>query len=118
MSNTLNTPIEALEHNYPLRLEEYSLRQHSGGKGQHYGGDGLVRAIRFLCPVSVTVTSERRKKPPYGLQDGLPGKPGKNSPIKNNSETELPGKITLNLQANDILRLETPGGGGWGQPQE
>ncbi len=118
MSNTLNTPIEALEHTYPLRVEAYSLRQNSGGTGQHHGGDGLVRAIRFLSPVSVTVTSERRQRPPYGLQGGNPGQPGKNSLIQNDTETRLPGKITRNLQAGDILRLETPGGGGWGNPQE
>ena len=118
MSNTLNTPIEALEYNYPLRLEEYSLRQQSGGAGQHRGGNGLVRAIRFLSPVTVTVTSERRQKSPYGLQGGKPGQPGKNSLTRNGKETEIPGKITLNLQSGDILRLETPGGGGWGKPQE
>ena len=115
MSNTLNTPIEALEHNYPLRLEEYSLRQNSGGKGQHYGGNGLVRTIHFLNPVTVTVTSERRQSHPYGLQGGQPGRPGKNILIQNGEEREIPGKITLNLKAGDILRLETPGGGGWGQ---
>ncbi|MBE2223077.1 MAG: hydantoinase B/oxoprolinase family protein [Anaerolineae bacterium] len=118
MSNTLNTPIEALEHTYPLRLETYSLRQNSGGKGQHRGGDGLVRAIRFLSPVSVTVTSERHQKQPYGLQSGSPGERGKNILIQNGDETEIPSKITLNLKTGDMLRLETPGGGGWGKPQE
>ncbi|PIE80933.1 MAG: 5-oxoprolinase [Chloroflexi bacterium] len=117
MSNTLNTPIEAMEHLYPLRIEEYSLRQNSGGTGKHQGGDGLVRALRFLSPVSATITSERRQKPAYGLHQGNPGAPGKNSLITNNVETQLPSKVTLHLQANDILRLETPGGGGWGSPE-
>ena len=117
MSNTLNTPVEALEHTYPLRVEAYSLRQNSGGIGQHHGGDGLVRAIRFLSPVSVTVTSERRQRPPYGLQGGNSGQPGKNSLVQNETETQLPGKITLALQTGAMLRLETPGGGGWGTPK-
>jgi N-methylhydantoinase B/oxoprolinase/acetone carboxylase alpha subunit len=118
MSNTLNTPIEALEHNFPLLIEEYSLRQNSGGKGQHHGGDGLVRAIRFLSPVTITVTSERRQKPPYGLQDGEPGQSGINILIKNGVAEAVSGKVTLNLESGDILRLETPGGGGWGKPQK
>jgi len=118
MSNTLNTPIEALEHNYPLHLEEYSIRQHSGGTGQHHGGNGLIRAIRFLSPASITVTSERRQAPPYGLQGGQPGQPGKNSLIQNGTEKEIPSKTTLTLHSGDILRLETPGGGGWGTPKE
>ncbi len=118
MSNTLNTPVEAMEHLYPLRIEEYSLRQDSGGSGKHQGGDGLVRAIRFLSPVSATITSERRQKPAYGLQGGKPGKSGNNNLITNNVETELPSKATLTLQSDDMLRLETPGGGGWGSLKE
>ncbi|MFZ1401122.1 MAG: hydantoinase B/oxoprolinase family protein, partial [Candidatus Promineifilaceae bacterium] len=82
MSNTLNTPVEALEYSFPLRIERYSLRPNSGGNGQHSGGDGLVRSIRFLTPVTVTVTSERRRRGAYGLQGGEDGRSGRNSLIQ------------------------------------
>ncbi len=114
MSNTLNTPIEALEYSYPLRVVAYRLRAGSGGNGRFCGGDGLVRSIQFLAPVTATVTSERRKRPPYGLQGGEPGQPGVNSLLRHGSETTLPGKVTLALAAGDILTIATPGGGGWG----
>ena len=114
MSNTLNTPVEALEYAYPLRVTQYSLRTGSGGPGQHPGGDGLVRAIQFLQPVTATITSERRAQPPYGLQGARPGQCGRNTLIRQGEEQELPGKTTLDLQAGDILRIATPGGGGWG----
>ena len=117
MSNTRNTPIEALEYNFPLRVREYSLRHGSGGKGQHRGGDGLVRSIEFLTPVTATLMSERRERPSYGLNGGQPGQPGRNSLIQNSQTTPLPGKITLDLQAGDTLKVETPGGGGWGNPE-
>lgn len=116
MSNTLNTPVEALEYSFPLRLEQYSLRQNSGGDGQYKGGDGLVRSIRFLTPVSVTVTSERRMRGAYGLLGGENGRPGQNRLIQGETVTVLPGKFTRELEANDILQIETPGGGGWGPP--
>jgi len=115
MSNTLNTPVEALEYAFPLRVEEYSLRRGSGGDGHHRGGDGLVRSIRFLCPVTVTVTSERRVRPPYGLKGGRPGQPGKNSLVHAGKPMPLASKFTRRLEENDVLRLETPGGGGWGK---
>jgi N-methylhydantoinase B len=115
MSNTLNTPVEALEYSFPLRVEQYSLRTHSGGDGLHKGGDGLVRAIRFLTPVTVTVTSERRKQGPYGLQGGEDGEPGRNSLIQGKNSTQLPGKFSRELTSGDILQIETPGGGGWGK---
>ena len=114
MSNTLNTPVEALEYSFPLRLEQYSLRPNSGGAGQHRGGDGLIRSVRFLTPVTVTVTSERRKRGAYGLQGGADGRPGRNSLIQGETLTELPGKFTRQLDVDDILQIETPGGGGWG----
>jgi N-methylhydantoinase B len=114
MSNTLNTPVEALEYSFPLRLEQYSLRSNSGGAGQRRGGDGLIRSIRFLTPVTVTVTSERRKRGAYGLHGGQDGRPGRNCLIQGQSTTELPGKFTRQLNADDILQIETPGGGGWG----
>lgn len=115
MSNTLNTPVEALEYAFPLRVEEYSLRRGSGGTGRRRGGDGLVRSIRFLCPVTVTVTSERRVRPPYGLKGGRPGQPGRNSIIHGEESLQMPGKFSYQLEASDILRIETPGGGGWGE---
>ncbi len=114
MSNTLNTPVEALEYSFPLRLEQYSLRPNSGGAGRHHGGDGLIRTIRFLTPVTVTVTSERRKRGAYGLQGGQDGRPGHNCLIQGERVTELPGKFTRHLDTDDILQIETPGGGGWG----
>jgi N-methylhydantoinase B len=114
MSNTLNTPVEALEYSFPLRLEQYSLRSNSGGAGQRRGGDGLIRSIRFLTPVTVTVTSERRKRGAYGLHGGQDGRAGRNCLIQGQSTTELPGKFTRQLNADDILQIETPGGGGWG----
>ncbi len=117
MSNTRNTPVEALEYAFPLRVETYALRAGSGGNGRYHGGDGLIRTIEFLTPVTVSVISERRDRPPYGLQGGAPGQPGRNSLIHHNQETVLPGKITLRLEAGDKLRLETPGGGGWGAPE-
>lgn len=118
MSNTLNTPIEALEYQFPLRVEEYSLREGSGGHGRHSGGDGLVRTVRFLSPVNVTITSERRKNGAYGLQGGQPGQTGENNLIRQNNKTPLPGKFSQQLQTEDVIQIKTPGGGGWGVKSE
>lgn len=116
MSNTLNTPIEALEYSYPLRVRQYALRHRSGGAGQQRGGDGLTREIQFLRPVTVTLTTERRTRPPYGLQGGEPGQTGRNQRIlADDTAVELPAKISLTLAEGEAIRLETPGGGGWGQ---
>jgi len=115
MSNTRNTPIEALEHALPLRVERYALRRGSGGAGLHPGGDGLRRDLRFLVPVTATVLSERRRHAPWGLAGGQPGAPGRNRLIRGGVEQELPGKFTLDLQPGDVLSIETPGGGGWGE---
>jgi N-methylhydantoinase B len=114
MTNTLNTPVEALEYAYPFRLRRYGLRPNSGGAGQHRGGDGLVRELEFHCPASVTILSERRKTAPYGLQGGAPGASGRNILIRDGVEQDLPGKVELQVKAGDILSLRTPGGGGWG----
>ena len=116
MSNTRNTPVEALEYSYPIRVETYALRRRSGGRGRHSGGDGLVRAIRFLSPVTATITTERRRRGPYGLAGGEAGAPGRNTLLRDGQAVELPGKVTLALEAGDVIRLETPGGGGWGEP--
>jgi N-methylhydantoinase B len=116
MSNTLNTPIEALEYALPIRVTRYCLRRGSGGTGKHEGGDGLRRDIQFLCPVHVTLLSERRRFAAYGLAGGRPGRAGRNVVIHaNGTEQDLPGKATLDLEAKDILSLRTPGGGGWGR---
>jgi N-methylhydantoinase B len=114
MSNTRNTPVEALEYAYPLRVEQYCLRRGSGGAGRHRGGEGLRRDIRFLAPVQVTVLSERRRHAPWGLAGGGPGAPGRNLLLQNGEEIELPGKFTRRLEAGDVLSIRSPGGGGWG----
>lgn len=118
MTNTLNTPIEALEYNYPLQITTYALRPNSGGHGIHHGGDGLIRTFHFHQPVTLTLTTDRRTIPPYGLHNGQPATPGQNQLIQaDGTITPLPGKITLTLQAGDTLQIATPGGGGWGSPQ-
>ena len=115
MSNTLNTPVEALELAYPLRLTRYHLRRGSGGRGQHRGGDGIVREYEILRPTTATILSERRAIAPWGLAGGLPAAPGRNLLIHTDgSEEELSSKVTLRLQPGQRLRIETPGGGGWG----
>jgi N-methylhydantoinase B len=121
MSNTLNTPVEALEYTFPIQVTEYRLRKGSGGEGKHRGGSGLVRGVKFLAPATATITSERRRFAPYGLQGAAPGTRGQNTLVRSDSEELLPGKVQLDLQEGDILRIATPGGGGWGsapQPQE
>jgi N-methylhydantoinase B len=115
MTNTLNTPVEALEYSYPFLVTEYSIRRGTGGQGLHRGGDGIVREIELLWEADVTVLSERRKIPPYGLFGGAPGAVGKNVLIRNNQVQEKGSKFSASLKKGDRLRIETPGGGGWGQ---
>jgi len=115
MTNTLNTPIEALEYAYPLLVTEYSIRRGTGGKGLCHGGDGVVREIRLLGEAEVTVLSERRKLPPYGLCGGEPGTVGKNIIIRNRKIEEGSGKFSASFKKGDIIRIETPGGGGYGK---
>jgi N-methylhydantoinase B len=117
MTNTLNTPIEALEAYYPLRVTRYALRPDSGGRGRHAGGCGLVREIEFLQPTRVTVLTERRSVPPYGLAGGAPGAPGANWLITGRRRVRLPAKTSLDVVAGDRLRIDTPGGGGFGRPR-
>lgn len=107
MTNTLNTPIEAFEHAYPVRVVEYRLRRGSGGKGRWRGGDGIVREFEFLAPADASIVSDRRKTRPYGSP---PGKPGRN---RLNGKT-LPGKVNFRVRPGDRVRIETPGGGGLG----
>lgn len=115
MSNTLNTPIEALEHAYPLRIRAYQLRPHTGGTGQHRGGDGLRRDIELLTEADVSLLSERRKRPPTGLAGGGPGRSGANILIRDGQEQALPAKTTFHARVHDIISIRSPGGGGWGQ---
>jgi N-methylhydantoinase B len=116
MTNSLNTPIEALEHYYPVRVTEYRIRRGSGGNGRFRGGDGIVRGFEMLTDCQLTVLSERRKFAPYGLQGGGSGKKGQNSllPAKGNRK-RLRGKDSVYLSKGDIVMIETPGGGGWGR---
>jgi N-methylhydantoinase B len=115
MTNTLNTPIEALEYAYPLRVVQYSLRTGSGGAGKYHGGDGIRRSLLVLEDCQVTLLSDRRRFAPYGLNGGQPGQMGRNFLLRDGSEIPLPGKGSLELKAGDILVIETPGGGGWGK---
>jgi N-methylhydantoinase B/oxoprolinase/acetone carboxylase alpha subunit len=115
MTNTLNTPVEAFEHQFPVRVESYHVRRGSGGAGRNRGGDGIVRELRFLAPAEVTILSDRRQRGPWGLAGGQPGKPGRNSLIRRGRKTILPGKTRMELREGDLLRIETPGGGGWGR---
>jgi N-methylhydantoinase B len=118
MTNTLNTPVEALEYAYPFRVRRYALRAGSGGQGGHRGGDGLIREIEFLCPAAVTILSERRRTAPYGLEGGEPGARGRNVLIRDGEEKDLPGKVQFQARQGDVLSMRTPGGGGWGQPED
>jgi N-methylhydantoinase B len=111
MSNTRNTPVESLETTLPLRVDRYAVRRGSGGKGRHAGGDGVVRAYRVLEPCTVTLLTERRRHAPRGAEGGLPGAAGRN--LLNGRE--LPAKCRVSLAAGDVLTIETPGGGGWGE---
>ena len=116
MTNTMNTPVEALEFAYPFRVAEYSIREGSGGHGKHQGGEGVRRTYEFLCPATVTILSERRSFAPYGLQGGEPGRKGKNLLVHaDGREEELPSKVSLSVEPGDRLIILTPGGGGWGQ---
>jgi N-methylhydantoinase B len=112
MSNTLNTPVEALELEFPLRVTEYALRRGSGGAGRHRGGDGVVRELRVLEACRLSLLTERRAHPPAGANGGEPGRLGRN--LVNGREVAA--KATLDLEAGDIVRIETPGGGGYGSP--
>lgn len=114
MTNTWNTPVEAFEHQFPVRVEGYRVRRGSGGAGLHRGGDGVVRELRFLAPAEVTILSDRRIYGPWGLKGGDAGKPGRNTLVRGKREIRLPGKARLDAKPGDLLRIETPGGGGWG----
>jgi N-methylhydantoinase B len=115
MTNSLNTPAEALEYAYPFRVTRYTLRRGSGGPGASRGGDGIVRELELLCDADVTLLADRRKRGPYGLQGGSDGAPGRNVAIRSDSsELRLPAKGSVRLKRGDRIRIESPGGGGWG----
>jgi N-methylhydantoinase B len=115
MTNSLNTPAEALEYAYPLRVRRYSLRTGSGGNGKHCGGDGIVREIEVLTDCSVTLLADRRTRGPWGLAGGGDGAPGTASVIHHNGSVEpMAGKFSTRLRAGERIRIESPGAGGWG----
>jgi N-methylhydantoinase B/oxoprolinase/acetone carboxylase alpha subunit len=116
MTNSWNTPVEAFEHLYPLRIRSYRIRSGSGGAGKHRGGDGIVREYEFLTPADVTILSDRRERGPYGLLGGKPGTRGKNSLLRGKDVIAIPGKARFEVQPGDVLRIESPGGGGYGKP--
>jgi N-methylhydantoinase B len=115
MTNTLNTPIEVLENYFPVRVKEYRLRRGSGGAGKFRGGDGIIRSLEMLADCQVTMLSERRRYAPFGLRGGSSGKTGHNYLVVKGQRKKLPGKFSLSLSKGDVIRIETPGGGGWGK---
>jgi len=114
MTNSLNTPIEALEYSFPFRVTRYSLRERSGGTGLHRGGDGIIREIELLAAAEGTLLSDRRKSAPYGMSGGKPGKPGRSLLVRSGRARALPSKTRFHMDPGDRIRIETPGGGGWG----
>lgn len=117
MSNTRNTPVEAIEHYLPLRIRRYGLRTGSGGGGAFEGGEGIVREYEFLTETAVTILSDRRRSGPYGAAGGEPGGPGVNTVVRHGVADVVPGKTWLTLFPGDRLRIESPGGGGYGVPE-
>jgi N-methylhydantoinase B len=115
MTNSLNTPIEVFEHAYPVRVRRYAMRPRSGGAGKHRGGDGIVREIELLVPMQVGMLCDRRKFGPYGLAGGSPGKRGKNELVFAGRRRQVAAKGSFYAPAGGVVRVETPGGGGWGR---
>jgi N-methylhydantoinase B/oxoprolinase/acetone carboxylase alpha subunit len=114
MTNSWNTPIEAFEHEYPTRVRAYRIRAESGGAGKNAGGDGIVRELEFLEDADVTILSDRRKRGPYGLHGGSNGECGRNAVSEAGAYTGLPSKTCVKIKRGQTVRIETPGGGGWG----
>jgi N-methylhydantoinase B len=115
MTNSLNTPAEALEYAYPLRVRAYRLRRGSGGRGRHRGGDGVVREIETLVPARMSLLADRRQRAPYGLDGGGDGLPGRDSVVRGGRASKLDAKGSRDLNPGDRVRIETPGGGGHGK---
>jgi 5-oxoprolinase (ATP-hydrolysing) len=118
MTNTRLTDPEVLEARFPVRLVEFAIRRGSGGSGQQRGGDGVIRRIEFLKPLTLSILSQRRGPyPPYGMHGGQPGKHGHNTLRRaEGTVVELAGAVQIDVAPGDVLAVETPGGGGWGQP--
>jgi N-methylhydantoinase B len=118
MTNTKNTPAEAIEYAYPLRVIGYELAEGTGGAGRHRGGMGIRRAVEILAEeATLSLQTERRRSRPWGLAGGAPGGPGRNLLVRDGETTELPDKCTVPLRRGDVVIVETPGGGGWGRAQ-
>ena len=115
MTNTLNTPVETLEHNYPFRISQYKIRSQSGGMGRYNGGHGVIRNYEFFQTATVSILSDRRKHAPYGLRGGKKGLVGQNILISKGRKHKLPSKTTINVNSGDIISIHTPGGGGYGK---
>jgi len=116
MTNSLNTPLEAMEKYLPLYIQKYSLRSRSGGSGKNRGGDGIIREYKFRVPTQISIISERRKFSPYGLEGGGNGEKGINRLIRSNGQKiKLGSKVNLKADTGDVLHIETPGGGGYGK---
>ncbi len=115
MTNTLNTPVEAMERELPVILESYSVRKDSGGTGKFYGGNGIIRQYKFLENSDVSLITERRKRRPWGIAGGGDGKTGENTLISEKGEKRLPSKCSVSVKTGESVRIETPGGGGWGK---
>ena len=115
MTNSLNTPAEALEYAYPLRVREYRIRKGSGGKGKRRGGDGVIREIETLAEARMSLLADRRRNAPYGLHGGEDGKPGSAAIVSDGKARKIGSKGSWELTAGDRVRIETPGGGGWGK---
>jgi N-methylhydantoinase B len=116
MTNSLNTPVEALEYAYPFRMIRYAIRRGSGGAGLYPGGDGLVRELELLGDAQVTMLADRRDMRPWGLAGGGDGAPGETHIVAHQVDDKLPGKFTRELSAGTRLKIQSPGGGGWGKP--
>jgi N-methylhydantoinase B len=115
MTNSLNTPVEALEYAYPMRVLQYSIRRGSGGSGRWRGGDGIVREIELLDDARVSLLADRRRQGPYGLKGGKDGKPGRAERVTRGGEVErLPGKFSIDMKRGERIVIKTPGGGGYG----
>jgi N-methylhydantoinase B/oxoprolinase/acetone carboxylase alpha subunit len=117
MTNTQNTPVEALERSFPMRVRRYRLRRGSGGAGRWPGGDGIERDLELREPATVSLITERRTSRPWGLEGGGPGASGQNWLLPGGEESQarpLPDKVTIRVEAGDVIRILTPGGGGYG----
>jgi N-methylhydantoinase B len=115
MTNTRNTPIEGIEARLPVRVRRFALRKGSGGRGRHRGGDGVLREVEALAPAVFAWTMTRHDDPPPGVNGGGPGKPGRVTLVRGGRARRLPARGRVALAAGDVVRVETPGGGGWGR---